>query len=91
MSRELRIAVLGAGIMGSTLALHPQNSAKRTTTTILGIVCYHVANGCRSMDSRPSAQEPQMEYLISLVIALAIIYILRRFGAKSGHSNDLDD
>ncbi len=32
-----------------------------------------------------------MEYLISLVIALAIIYILRRFGAKSGHSNDLDD
>lgn len=32
-----------------------------------------------------------MEYVLSILIAAVIIYVLRRMGAKSGHSNDLDD
>ncbi len=32
-----------------------------------------------------------MDYVIIAIIAVVIIYVLRRFGAKSGHSNDLDD
>lgn len=32
-----------------------------------------------------------LEYLLVGIIAGVIIYVLRRFGAKSGHSNDLDE
>lgn len=33
----------------------------------------------------------RMEYVLSILVAAVIIYVLRRMGAKSGHSNDLDD
>ncbi len=32
-----------------------------------------------------------MDYVVVAIIAAIIIYVLRRFGAKSGQSNDLDN